>query len=98
MKYFLGAFFDDVGMGTESESEHYKLVEVFLETAIEQENRVKLSKCGFLKTDLEYLGFKISWNTWPPSEKKVSAILKANIRNLADLRSFLGAANFYRRH
>ena len=98
MRYFLAAFFDDVGLGTETESDHIRVLDSFLRIAGENQIRVKLSKCEFFKLELEYLGFRIGWNTWSPSEKKVQAILNSKIRNLTDLRSFLGAANFYRRH
>ena len=47
---------------------------------------------------MEYLGFDLGWGCWKPSSKKVHAILKSEVRNLKDLRHFLGAMNFYRRH
>ena len=47
---------------------------------------------------MEYLGFKIGWNTWSPSNKKVQAIMNSKVNNLTDILSFLGAANIYRRH
>jgi len=47
---------------------------------------------------MEYLGFVVGNHWWKPSEKKVESILSAKVNNLASLRSFLGAANFLRRH
>ncbi|EPS71717.1 hypothetical protein M569_03042, partial [Genlisea aurea] len=73
-------------------------LKVFLEVCQENQLRMKLSKCEFLKKNLEYLGFEIGERTWAPSKTKVQTILNAKIQNLKDLRSFLGAANFYRRH
>ena len=57
-----------------------------------------MSKCEFLKKEMEYLGFKIGDNYWTPSTSKISALTTAEIKNLKDLRSFIGAANFIRRH
>ena len=57
-----------------------------------------MSKCDFMSETIEYLGFELGWGTWKPTSKKVNALLKSEIRNLKDLRSFLGALNFYRRH
>jgi len=96
--FFLGAFFDDVGVGTHTEVDHIKVLEVFFQVCKETQLRIKLSKCDFLAKELDYLGFHIGAQNWSPSSSKVQAILKAKIQNWKDLRSFLGAANFYRRH
>ena len=60
--------------------------------------RIKLSKCEFMKEQIEYLGFNICWGTWKPSKSKIEAILRSEVKNLKDLRRFLGVLNFYRRH
>jgi hypothetical protein len=95
---FLGALFDDCGIGTDTEEQHLIILKEFFEVCSNNHIRIKLSKCDFLKEHLEYLGFEIGWKTWRPSKKKCEAILRTEIRTLSDLRSFLGAANFYRRH
>ena len=95
---FLSAFFDDVGVGTHTEKDHMKVLETSFQVCQQNQIRIKLSKCDFLKQELDYLGFHISQGIWSPSESKVQAILKFKIQNLKNLRPFLGAANFYRRH
>ena len=97
------AYIDDVLLGTDTVEDHPKLVDEFLRTCQECNTRVKLEKCEFLKENLEYLGFEVGWRWWRPVEEKVAPILKATIRNdktkgVKDIRSFLGACNFYRRH
>ena len=44
------------------------------------------------------MGFNIGWGTWKPAKSKVEAILRSEVKNLKDLRKFLGVLNFYRRH
>ena len=95
---FLGAFFDDAGLGTQTEDEHLQVLEELLKTAQENHLRIKLSKCDFLQQNLEYLGYEIGFGHWKPNSKKVEALLKEDVKTLKDLRSFLGACNFYRRH
>jgi transposase InsO family protein len=95
---FVGAFFDDCGIGSKTEMEHLILLEEFLKVCEENSIRIKLAKCDFMVESLEYLGYNIGWGVWTPSKKRVESILRAKIKTLADLRSFLGAANFYRRH
>ena len=94
---FLNAFFDDVGIGTNTHEEHMTVLETLFKVCQENQSRINLSKCDFLKSELEYLGFHIAQGTLSPSKSKIQAILKFKIQNLKDLRSFLGAANFYRR-
>ena len=98
LKNFIGAFFDDCGIGTETEEEHLHLLEAFLVVCKDNNIRIKLSKCEFLQKEIEYLGFHIGWGTWSPSKNKVEALLRSEVKNLKDLRKFLGALNFYRRH
>ena len=65
--------------------------------------RVRLEKCELLAQRIEFLGFEMGWGWWRPSMSKLQPLLAAQVRNdpvkgLKDLRSFIGAANFYRRH
>ena len=46
---FIGAFFDDCGIGTQTEEEHLQLLELLLKVCLENQFRIKLSKCDFLK-------------------------------------------------
>ena len=91
---FLGAFFDDAGLGSQTQEEHLILLEEFLKSCLENNIRIKLSKCDFMQEELDYLGFHIGWGTWRPSQKKVEPLLKSEVKNLKDLRKFLGACNF----
>ena len=47
---------------------------------------------------MEYLGFTIGWGWWRPSECRTAAISKTKVKSVQDLRAFLGACNFLRRH
>ena len=54
---FLGAFFDDAGLGAQTEDEHLQVLQELLKTAQEKHLRIKLSKCDFLQQNPEYLGY-----------------------------------------
>ena len=94
----LASFFDDTGIGSQTLDEHFRLLEKYFQVCQDNNVRVKLSKCEFLKEEIDYLGFTIGWGQWKPSKKRVHAILNSEVKNLKDLRAFLGAMNFYRRH
>ena len=94
----LGAFFDDLGIGTNSVHDHLVVLEALLDECKKHNLRIKLSKCEFLSQLMGYLGFHLNHGTWQSSPKKVEAIMRAKVSNLKELQSFLGAMNFFRRH
>lgn len=94
----VNAFFDDVSVGSHTVEEHKLLLQELFSVCQEMALRVKLSKCEFLKAQLDFLGFDVGYGWWRPSRKKVAALETSKVGNLKELRSFLGACNFYRRH
>ena len=58
---FLGAFFDDSGLGKKSVEEHLLVLEEFFKVVQKHNLRIKLSKCDFLQERLDYLVFDIEW-------------------------------------
>ena len=53
---------------------------------------------------MQYLGFDIGYGLWTPAASKAKPLMDANVRQedpkkgLHDVRSFIEACNFYRRH
>ena len=94
---------DDVSLGTNTQEDHVLLLpECFI---VSQENhlRIKLQKWEFIKEEMEYLGFDVGYGWWKPAASKMHPLQDMHIRNdanksLHDVRSFVGACNFYRRH
>ena len=94
---FVGAFFDDVGIATDTEKDHLVVLEALLKECDTHQIRVKLQKCEFLQTSMEYLGFEVGHLTWSPSKKKVAAILQAKVTNVKELQSFLGCNKLFQK-
>ena len=65
------AFFDDVGLGSQTMEDQAELLNAFLEISRANHLRIKLSKCEFGRLNLEYLGFDLGYLWWKPSRKKV---------------------------
>ena len=60
--------------------------------------KLKLSKCSFAKSSLDFLGYTISSTGLSPNPGKVEAIRNFPVpTNLAELRRFLGMTSYYRR-
>ena len=81
----------------------YLLGEFF---AVCQENhtRLKLEKSEFMQETMQYLGFDFGYGWWTPAASKTKPLMDAKVRHedpkkgLHDVRSSIGACNFYRRH
>ena len=94
---------DDVSLGTNNQVDHVRLLSEFFIVCQENHLRIKLEKCEFMKEKMEYLGFNVGYGWWKPAASKMQPLQDMQIRNdprkgLHDVRSFVGACNFYRRH
>ena len=88
-------FLDDILIVSKgSELDHEKLI-TYLLMQLDKENLyLKLSKCDFFKTEVNWLGHKVSESWVTPKITKTEAILKLeHPKLLKQLRSFLGSIN-----
>ena len=88
-------FLDDILIVSKgSEIEHEKLITDVLMKLNKENLSHKLSNCEFFKTEVNWLGQKLSENGVAPKRTKTEAILKLeHPRLLKQLRSFLGSIN-----
>ena len=98
------AHIDDVCLGTNTQEDHLILLGEFFAVCQENHRRLKLEKCEFMQETMQYLGFDIPYGCWTPAASKAKPLMDAKVRHedpkkgLHDVRSFIGACNFYRRH
>jgi hypothetical protein len=59
--------------------------------------RVSLTKCYFFMKQFIYLGYTVSTKGVSPAKKNVEKLKNSIIETVADVRSFLGMAGFYRK-
>lgn len=91
-------YIDDILIYTETEQEHKTLVLEVLKRLSDENLAVAIDKCEWHKQSTEFLGYIISVDGISMSQDKVKTILEwARPKNLKDVQSFLGFANFYRR-
>ena len=88
-------FLDDILIVSKgSELEHEKLITDVLMKLDKETLSLKLSKCDFFKTEVNWLGHKLSESGITPKITKTEAILKLeHPKSLKQLRSFLGTIN-----
>ena len=98
------AHIDDVCLGTNTQEDHLILLGEFFAVCQENHTRLKLEKCEFMQETMQYLGFDVGYGWWTPAAAKAKPLMDAKVRHedpkkgLHDVRSFIGACNFYRRH
>ena len=97
MQDYLQVYIDDLLIHSSDPSQHAIQLRQVLDRCRANGVQLRLSKCDFLVTSVDLLGFTVTPQGVTKNMKKVDAILKfAKPQNLHDLRSFLGMVNFYK--
>jgi hypothetical protein len=95
---FVTAYLDDILIFSDNLDEHRKHVLKVLEALSEAGLHLKPEKYEFHQQEVKYLGFIISTSGTKTDPDKVATIQEClEPRNVKDVQSFLGFANFYRR-
>ena len=94
---------DDLSLGTNTQADHILLLQELSTVCQENHLRINLEKCEFMRDKMEYLGFVVGYDWWEPAASEMQPLQDMQIcddpkKGLHDLRSFIGACNFYRRH
>ena len=97
------AHINDVSLGTNTQEDHIPLLQEFFSVCQENHLRIKLGKCELMCEEMVYLGFDVGYGWWKPAASKMQPLQDMQIREdpkkgLHDVRSFIGACNFYRCH
>lgn len=98
LRRFIIVFFDDILIYSGSLSDHLRHLQATFQILYENHFVLKISKCLFAQSEVEYLGHLVSHRGVQPVTSKLDAIAQWPIPRLVRaLRSFLGLAGFYRR-
>ena len=98
------AHIDNVCLGTNTQEDHLILLGEFFAVCQENHTQLKLEKCKFMQETMQYLGFDVGYGWGTPAASKAGPLMDAKVRHedpkkgLHDVRSFIGACNFYHRH
>ena len=93
----------EVSPGTNTQEDHILLLQEFFTVCAENHRRIKIEKCEIMPQGMEYLGFDVGYGWWKTAASMMQPLQDMQIRDdpkkgLHDVRSFIGACNFYRRH
>ena len=91
-------YVDDILVTGGTEKEHLERLGEVLRCLQAHGVCMKLSKCSFLKSSVEYLGHRVDAEGLRATSEKMRAIDQApQPMNVHQLRSFLGLLNYYRK-
>ena len=91
-------FLDDILIFSRTEEDHVRHVREVLTRLRDQELYVKMSKCAFMQREVAFLGHRIGADGLRVAPDKIGAVQQwPQPKNVSEVRSFLGLANFYRR-
>ncbi|KAL0453903.1 UNVERIFIED_CONTAM: Transposon Ty3-G Gag-Pol polyprotein, partial [Sesamum latifolium] len=95
---FVIVFIDDILIYSRSPEEHEQHLRTVLQILREKRLYAKFSKCEFWMEEIAFLGHVASKEGVQPNPAKVKAILEWEApKNVSEVRSFLGLADYYRR-
>ncbi|KAL0819744.1 hypothetical protein ABMA28_007792 [Loxostege sticticalis] len=97
IKYAI-VYMDDILIPSKNFSEGLQRLEEVLKLLQTGGLTLKLSKCNFFQSKLDFLGFEVSAEGIRPGSRKTEAVSKFPApRNQHELRQFLGLSGFFRR-
>jgi hypothetical protein len=95
---FVIAYMDDILVYSKTADQHAQHLRHVLQLLREHELYAKRSKCLFFQQKIKFLGHVISSEGISVDEDKIAAIQQwPTPKNVAELRSFLGLAGYYRK-
>ena len=95
---FVVAYLDDILVFSKTREEHVKHVRWVMEKLRERELKLKLEKCEFFQSEVPFLGSIVGRFGIKPDPAKIKSVVEwPEPKNLKELQSFLGLANYYRR-
>jgi hypothetical protein len=91
-------YLDDILIFSASQEEHQDHVKEVLRRLQENKLYCSLNKCSFHVPEVEYLGLIVSGSKLSMDNEKIRTIKEwSTPKNVTDVQTFLGFANFYRR-
>ena len=94
----VAVYLDDIIIYTETWEEHVDKVKQVFNRLLQHHFKVKLKKCEFGQTETTYLGHTLKGGQIAVQNDKVQAVSQLPVpTTIRQLRSFLGACNYYRR-
>lgn len=94
----VSVYFDDILIATETMEHHLYVLEKVCRLLVANLLELRVDKCRFLQTKLEYLGYTVTEEGIQPTNRGIEAIMKFPApRSVRDVQSFLGLCSYFRK-
>jgi len=94
----ISCYLDDIVVASDTIDSHLDKLQLVFDRLKLHRLKLKPSKCIFIKQEIEFLGYVVSGSSLKPKSKNLETIKNFKIpSSKRDVRSFLGAVNYYRR-
>lgn len=91
-------YLDDIMIASKTLEEHLKLLDKVFKLLVDNRLELRIDKCSFLNTTIDYLGYTISNNTIKPNFRGIESVKNfAMPQNVKQVHSFLGLCSYFRR-
>ena len=95
---FTFAYLDDILVFSHSPDEHYNHLRTLFQRLEKFGLIVNVAKCQFGRTEIEFLGHRVTSDNISPLPEKVAAVRDfTEPKTIKDLQTFIGMVNFYHR-
>ena len=93
------AYSDDFLIATDTLEHHLVVLEQVFELLVKNKLELRLDKCHFLQTEIDYLGYHVSDKGISPTNRGIEAVLNyPEPRNIRELQGFLGLCSYFRKY
>uniref|UniRef100_A0A0K8U9C0 RNA-directed DNA polymerase n=1 Tax=Bactrocera latifrons TaxID=174628 RepID=A0A0K8U9C0_BACLA len=91
-------YLDDIMIGTENLENHFQILEKVLNKITQNKLELRLDKCEFLQTSVNYLGYIVDGEGIRADDKGLEAIKNFPVpKNVHTVQSFIGLCSYFRR-
>ena len=91
-------YLDDIMIATKNIEEHFEILKEIFDRLVENNLELRLDKCEFLQTKVNYLGYTINGEGIKADEKGIEAIKNFPVpEKLHSVQSFIGLCSYFRR-
>lgn len=94
----ISVYLDDFLIATASLEHHFDLLKKVFSLLVENRLVLRLDKCRFLETELEYLGYSVTREGVRPTSRGIEAVSNFPIpRTVKEVQSFMGLCSYFRK-
>lgn len=91
-------YMDDILVASETLDSHIETLKEVFTVLVQNRLELRLEKCTFLCTEIEYLGYKITQNEVRPTDRGITAVQNfPEPRTVKEVHSFVWLASYFRK-